>query len=294
MEAEESYTDRYIALLEANLATARHRILILQARCAILGDTGDDFYPPTPPASPTLSLASRPYSYRTAREASDQTSPRARQNLNSSSHGRVPAKDNLRTAFMTPLAASASSRAWTPRVRSTSLGIPSKAQKPPSHSPSSHKRAVSFSAVLTPSPARKSEPIPATPVPQSAIKPYNTGLHTYLNSLADSPAASLPQARPAQRISAAPRYISSDLSSRPRIRPRPVSLSPSPSLQQSAPCPQPLKYCARGVDTAAETKRKLFGRLQHGNRILRPGSAFSQGGSANCRLYADVHDHDLE
>jgi hypothetical protein len=47
-------TDEYISLLEVDLACARQRILVLEAKCAMLGDTGDDILPQTPPKSPSL------------------------------------------------------------------------------------------------------------------------------------------------------------------------------------------------------------------------------------------------
>ena len=45
-----SYKDQYIGHLETALASARHQILILRARCAMLGDTGDNRFSPSRPA----------------------------------------------------------------------------------------------------------------------------------------------------------------------------------------------------------------------------------------------------
>ncbi len=49
LSPDSSYKDRYIGRLETDLASARHQILILKARCAMLGDTGDNEFSPSRP-----------------------------------------------------------------------------------------------------------------------------------------------------------------------------------------------------------------------------------------------------
>lgn len=49
MNSGSSYEDQYIDRLETDLASARHQILILKAKCAMLGDTGDNRFPPSRP-----------------------------------------------------------------------------------------------------------------------------------------------------------------------------------------------------------------------------------------------------
>ena len=52
IERNSLHKDDYVSLLETRLAEARYRILMLEAKCAMLGDTGEDVCPLTPPASP--------------------------------------------------------------------------------------------------------------------------------------------------------------------------------------------------------------------------------------------------
>ncbi|KAF7503977.1 hypothetical protein GJ744_002951 [Endocarpon pusillum] len=49
IHSRSSYKDQYIGRLETDLASARHQILILKARCAMLGDTGDNRFLPSRP-----------------------------------------------------------------------------------------------------------------------------------------------------------------------------------------------------------------------------------------------------
>jgi hypothetical protein len=146
IKSDSFYKDKYIHLLEADLATARHRIIMLKAKCAILGDTGDAILPPTPPASlaPSSSPVSRPTSIT--------------KRLNHTSSSELSRVAGLRR-----------SRRESGRV-GVSIGPNTPPQKRSDYSSSSRKRSVSFAALPTPSPIKKAVPGATNVLPPPAIK----------------------------------------------------------------------------------------------------------------------------
>jgi hypothetical protein len=157
--------DNYISLLEVGLACARQRNLVLEAKCAMFGDTGDNILSPTPPKSPPLLLTpcslAGPMVTRSKVGRAPQTSQTTHSCLRGKSHSRV---------------VSAPEALQTRKVTSCS---------------SSHKQLVSFASVSTPPPVKKTIPGSTRITPHPATQPYMAELHC--SSGAPSSASATPR-----------------------------------------------------------------------------------------------------
>jgi hypothetical protein len=143
------HKDNYVSLLETRLAKARHRILILEANCAMLGDTGDDISPPAPPASPAPSLQRNfKCCHKSATMRPSQTNKISENCL----HGQKSTSDSLAPGATTPRNSSTGSLSW--------------------HGPS-----VSLLDEPTPCPIKKAVPGHVESLPPPATKPYTAEPH---------------------------------------------------------------------------------------------------------------------